>query len=193
MNIFRKKIIRIKISNLFFFFVLTNFAKIIILFFSITHRYYYDKNIMTKVHGKRYAYKFDFHGLMAACQQQAQGGDPTASMISAANYKYHQQHHQHQHISCDLTGQGQASAPHPPPLYTTITPSLSMSMPLAPTSVPCSSITSTSASVMSSLVTSSQATTSQSASTILKPSPSNPSSSTSALFTPPYSPSYWHY
>uniref|UniRef100_A0A672QWJ4 ETS domain-containing protein n=1 Tax=Sinocyclocheilus grahami TaxID=75366 RepID=A0A672QWJ4_SINGR len=23
-------------------------------------RYYYDKNIMTKVHGKRYAYKFDF-------------------------------------------------------------------------------------------------------------------------------------
>uniref|UniRef100_A0A8C3BMU0 ETS domain-containing protein n=1 Tax=Cairina moschata TaxID=8855 RepID=A0A8C3BMU0_CAIMO len=25
-------------------------------------RYYYDKNIMTKVHGKRYAYKFDFHG-----------------------------------------------------------------------------------------------------------------------------------
>lgn len=23
-------------------------------------RYYYDKNIMTKVHGKRYAYKFDW-------------------------------------------------------------------------------------------------------------------------------------
>nr|CAD7266649.1 unnamed protein product [Timema shepardi] len=42
-------------------------------------RYYYDKNIMTKVHGKRYAYKFDFHGLMAACQAQAQGsaGSPT--------------------------------------------------------------------------------------------------------------------
>uniref|UniRef100_A0A914C8X3 ETS domain-containing protein n=1 Tax=Acrobeloides nanus TaxID=290746 RepID=A0A914C8X3_9BILA len=32
-------------------------------------RYYYDKNIMTKVHGKRYAYKFDFHGLAQACQQ----------------------------------------------------------------------------------------------------------------------------
>ena len=31
-------------------------------------RYYYDKNIMTKVHGKRYAYKFDFHGLAQACQ-----------------------------------------------------------------------------------------------------------------------------
>lgn len=25
-------------------------------------RYYYDKNIMCKVHGKRYAYKFDFQG-----------------------------------------------------------------------------------------------------------------------------------
>lgn len=25
-------------------------------------RYYYDKNIMAKVHGKRYAYKFDFQG-----------------------------------------------------------------------------------------------------------------------------------
>ncbi|XP_075856330.1 transcriptional regulator ERG isoform X3 [Microcebus murinus] len=31
-------------------------------------RYYYDKNIMTKVHGKRYAYKFDFHGITQALQ-----------------------------------------------------------------------------------------------------------------------------
>ncbi|TPP60150.1 Friend leukemia integration 1 transcription factor [Fasciola gigantica] len=31
-------------------------------------RYYYDKNIMTKVHGKRYAYKFDFTGLAQAVQ-----------------------------------------------------------------------------------------------------------------------------
>ncbi|XP_076067413.1 DNA-binding protein D-ETS-3 isoform X4 [Oratosquilla oratoria] len=42
-------------------------------------RYYYDKNIMTKVHGKRYAYKFDFQGLAAATQPA--GADPTA-------YKY---------------------------------------------------------------------------------------------------------
>uniref|UniRef100_T1J9J6 ETS domain-containing protein n=1 Tax=Strigamia maritima TaxID=126957 RepID=T1J9J6_STRMM len=42
-------------------------------------RYYYDKNIMTKVHGKRYAYKFDFHGLMQACQ---------ASTADSAAYKY---------------------------------------------------------------------------------------------------------
>ncbi|XP_031616547.1 DNA-binding protein D-ETS-3 isoform X3 [Contarinia nasturtii] len=34
-------------------------------------RYYYDKNIMTKVHGKRYAYKFDFQGLAAATQPTA--------------------------------------------------------------------------------------------------------------------------
>ncbi|XP_057184116.1 transcriptional regulator ERG isoform X2 [Triplophysa rosa] len=31
-------------------------------------RYYYDKNIMTKVHGKRYAYKFDFHSIAQALQ-----------------------------------------------------------------------------------------------------------------------------
>lgn len=52
------------------------------------YRYYYDKNIMSKVHGKRYAYKFDFHGLMAACQAQAQGqGD-----VMPTYHKY--QHHQ---------------------------------------------------------------------------------------------------
>ncbi|XP_030383819.1 DNA-binding protein D-ETS-6 [Scaptodrosophila lebanonensis] len=62
-------------------------------------RYYYDKNIMTKVHGKRYAYKFDFHGLMAACQAQAQGCDPTANMLSS--YKHHQ------HISSQHTLQQQ--------------------------------------------------------------------------------------
>ncbi|EDV33490.2 uncharacterized protein Dana_GF24707, isoform B [Drosophila ananassae] len=74
-------------------------------------RYYYDKNIMTKVHGKRYAYKFDFHGLMAACQAQAQGGDPASSMLGSYNHHggggmqlarhpppplHHHHHHQHQ-------------------------------------------------------------------------------------------------
>uniref|UniRef100_A0A8C5U242 ETS domain-containing protein n=1 Tax=Malurus cyaneus samueli TaxID=2593467 RepID=A0A8C5U242_9PASS len=46
-------------------------------------RYYYDKNIMTKVHGKRYAYKFDFHGLgnlaplaLWWCQGQVWGSLP---------------------------------------------------------------------------------------------------------------------
>lgn len=45
-------------------------------------RYYYDKNIMTKVHGKRYAYKFDFHGLAQACQ-------PNQTDTTSAAYKYH--------------------------------------------------------------------------------------------------------
>lgn len=54
-------------------------------------RYYYDKNIMTKVHGKRYAYKFDFHGLMAACQAQNQSSSSAAVAAAASEtYKYHQ-------------------------------------------------------------------------------------------------------
>ncbi|ETN81707.1 Ets-domain protein [Necator americanus] len=36
-------------------------------------RYYYDKNIMCKVHGKRYAYKFDFQGIAQALQPQSGG------------------------------------------------------------------------------------------------------------------------
>ncbi|RVE45318.1 hypothetical protein evm_010023 [Chilo suppressalis] len=39
-------------------------------------RYYYDKNIMTKVHGKRYAYRFSWRGLAAACQAQATDAPP---------------------------------------------------------------------------------------------------------------------
>ncbi|KAM7354596.1 uncharacterized protein ACRADG_006206 [Cochliomyia hominivorax] len=65
-------------------------------------RYYYDKNIMTKVHGKRYAYKFDFHGLMTACQAQAQSCDPTTSMGMLNPYKVspnHAHHHQHHHYT----------------------------------------------------------------------------------------------
>ena len=44
-------------------------------------RYYYDKNIMTKVHGKRYAYKFDFTGIAQAVQP---GLEPTSP------YRYQQ-------------------------------------------------------------------------------------------------------
>lgn len=46
---------------------------------------------MTKVHGKRYAYKFDFHGLMAACQAQAQAGSSTTG-DGVLSYKYHTHH-----------------------------------------------------------------------------------------------------
>ena len=62
-------------------------------------RYYYDKNIMTKVHGKRYAYKFDFAGLA----QSMQPTDPSnvvsykyaadTLLMPAAYHRY--RHHQH--------------------------------------------------------------------------------------------------
>ncbi|KAK7114091.1 hypothetical protein V1264_000212 [Littorina saxatilis] len=39
-------------------------------------RYYYDKNIMTKVHGKRYAYRFDFAGLAQAIQPTSPADTP---------------------------------------------------------------------------------------------------------------------
>lgn len=42
-------------------------------------RYYYDKNIMTKVHGKRYAYKFDFQGIAQALQPQNAAATAAAS------------------------------------------------------------------------------------------------------------------
>lgn len=59
-------------------------------------RYYYDKNIMTKVHGKRYAYKFDFAGLAQTMQPDV--------AVASATYKYqpdifipsyHRHHHHH--------------------------------------------------------------------------------------------------
>ena len=72
-------------------------------------RYYYDKNIMTKVHGKRYAYKFDFIGLAQAMQQTLDSSSyrvnpdiilgPCSSSFSATTYQdkgtqlcYPQQH-----------------------------------------------------------------------------------------------------
>uniref|UniRef100_A0AC35U3V9 ETS domain-containing protein n=1 Tax=Rhabditophanes sp. KR3021 TaxID=114890 RepID=A0AC35U3V9_9BILA len=57
-------------------------------------RYYYDKNIMCKVHGKRYAYKFDFQGITQALQPQPAhngGGD----MFGAANNRIPQEFMQH--------------------------------------------------------------------------------------------------
>ncbi|CAH2075861.1 unnamed protein product, partial [Iphiclides podalirius] len=47
-------------------------------------RYYYDKNIMTKVHGKRYAYRFCWPGLAAACQAQAADAPPYWRCIAPA-------------------------------------------------------------------------------------------------------------
>ncbi|KAK7114300.1 uncharacterized protein [Littorina saxatilis] len=62
-------------------------------------RYYYDKNIMTKVHGKRYAYKFDFVGLTQVLQSN---GDSSAfkrefqqDLFPYAAHKYSHHHHPH--------------------------------------------------------------------------------------------------
>lgn len=53
------------------FFFLFSFSLFSVWYRCFDCRYYYDKNIMTKVHGKRYAYKFDFQGLAAATQPTA--------------------------------------------------------------------------------------------------------------------------
>ncbi|KAA0702807.1 Retroviral integration site protein [Triplophysa tibetana] len=56
-------------------------------------RYYYDKNIMTKVHGKRYAYKFDFQGISNAHQNHAPDGGMLkyqAEVPYAQTYQSHQ-------------------------------------------------------------------------------------------------------
>ena len=36
----------------------------------ISFRYYYDKSLLTKMPGKRYAYRFDFPALKVACEAQ---------------------------------------------------------------------------------------------------------------------------
>lgn len=49
---------------------------------------------MSKVHGKRYAYKFDFHGLMTACsQQQAQSQASGGVEDRISGYTKYQHHH----------------------------------------------------------------------------------------------------
>ena len=68
--------------------------------FIFMNRYYYDKNIMTKVHGKRYAYKFDFAGLAQTMQPT-----PVDPVISPSAYRYQPSdllmaspyHHHHPH------------------------------------------------------------------------------------------------
>ncbi|XP_043117714.1 Friend leukemia integration 1 transcription factor-like [Puntigrus tetrazona] len=56
-------------------------------------RYYYDKNIMTKVHGKRYAYKFDFQGISQAHQNHPPEG---GVLKYQAEVPYVQSYHSHQ-------------------------------------------------------------------------------------------------
>ena len=44
---------------------------------------------MTKVQGKKYAYKFDFEGLMTACQQMQNQGSSSATNHSTNVLNYH--------------------------------------------------------------------------------------------------------
>ncbi|XP_051971685.1 transcriptional regulator ERG isoform X3 [Xyrauchen texanus] len=72
-------------------------------------RYYYDKNIMTKVHGKRYAYKFDFHGIARALQPHP----PESSMYKyPADLSYMSGYHSHPQKMNFVS-------PHPQPLPVT--------------------------------------------------------------------------
>ena len=50
-------------------------------------RYYYDKNRMTKIHGKRYAYKFDFQGLAQLNQPITSDAQLHAAQAAAAAYR----------------------------------------------------------------------------------------------------------
>ncbi|XP_044216400.1 fli-1 proto-oncogene, ETS transcription factor-related sequence isoform X3 [Thunnus albacares] len=69
-------------------------------------RYYYDKNIMTKVHGKRYAYKFDFQGISQAHQNHAAEGGIVKYQTEMS---YVQPYHSHQPKMNFMGG-------HPPPM-----------------------------------------------------------------------------
>lgn len=130
---------------------------------------------MTKVHGKRYAYKFDFNGLMAACQQQAQGGDPTVNMLSAANYT-------HPSISRDLSGSTQIGAS---AMYPTVPSTLSI--PLIPNLSQTSIATSSAIASQSTVITTQAQSTSAS---VIMPSASNPTGATH--HSSPHVPtSYW--
>ncbi|XP_061144111.1 fli-1 proto-oncogene, ETS transcription factor-related sequence isoform X2 [Syngnathus typhle] len=73
-------------------------------------RYYYDKNIMTKVHGKRYAYKFDFQGISQTHQnhQAADSGGGGAMVKYQTEMSYVQPYHSHQPKMNFMAG-------HPPP------------------------------------------------------------------------------
>jgi friend leukemia integration 1 transcription factor len=98
-------------------------------------RYYYDKNIMTKVHGKRYAYKFDFAGLAQSMQPTSSDpcgltGSSAIAMTSAVSsaYKYHEtdglfvptpyHHHHHHHQHHHNVSKFSLMTAHAPPLST---------------------------------------------------------------------------
>lgn len=93
-----------------------------------SNRYYYDKNMMTKVTGHRYAYQFNIDGLMTSYNPQTPTEPPTGSYVQS---------------------QGSVCIPGPSTQWHSIN------------------------------------------GTVVRPSVANPTSST--LFAPSYTPSYWPY
>ena len=67
-------------------------------------RYYYDKKIMHKVHGKRYVYKFNFDVISKFAGSTSTSG---ASAASDGNHHHHHHHHQpHQQRGATPHGMG---------------------------------------------------------------------------------------
>jgi len=61
-------------------------------------RYYYDKHILSKVHGRRYVYKYDFTSIALSMQGSGQNHDLyTQSYQSYIRQGYHHHHHRHHH------------------------------------------------------------------------------------------------
>ena len=97
-------------------------------------RYYYDKNIMTKVHGKRYAYKFDFAGLAQAMQPAA---DPTAYKYQSDFFMtgYPNYHHNPNHLdfmkaqAASIPSSTSGFFPSPSGYWPTATPNLYHNLP----------------------------------------------------------------
>jgi hypothetical protein len=145
-------------------------------------RYYYDKNIMTKVHGKRYAYKFDFNGLHQLNQPQLpespyakyQQEMMRSSHAHAAYFKWsalssaatssavHMPHHHHHHTAAAASTAYTNYWNHPTYDYTanfaTPNPYLSSSYWVSPTaSTTSSTLTSSGTGGLSSTSTASTA------------------------------------
>lgn len=92
-------------------------------------RYYYDKNIMTKVHGKRYAYKFDFQGISTAHQSHASEG---GLVKYQSEMSYVPQYHSHQPKGTFVSAHPASVPVSPGSFFSTAAPYWSPNGPLYP-------------------------------------------------------------
>ena len=139
--------------------------------FIFLHRYYYDKNILTKVHGKRYAYKFDFRGLDQARASQSCDTYRSASDLSFLSPFAH----------LFATGSPISSTPvapilSPPPPYWIAVSSVPSSSQISSTPIAASSDLMSPSHVISSPFSSPTMLSSPLATSPVKPAPSTRSS-----------------